>query len=104
VFENRMLRRIFGRKRNDVAGGWRKIHDEELHSLYSLPNIRMIKARRMKWAGHVARMDEMRKEYKISVLKPGRRDHSEDRCKWKDNIKMDLRDIGFEGVDWIHLA
>jgi hypothetical protein len=71
VFENRVLRRIFGPKRDDVTGGWRKLHNEELHNLYSSPNIiRMIKSKRMRWAGHVARMGETRNVYRILVGKP----------------------------------
>jgi hypothetical protein len=79
VFENRDLRRIFGPKRDDVTGDWRKLHNEELHNLYSSPNIiRMIKSRRMRWAGHVARMGEMRNAYRILVGKRplGRPRHS----------------------------
>jgi hypothetical protein len=71
VFENRMLRRIFGPKRDEVRGDWRKLHNEELHNLYSSPNIiRMIKSRRMRWAGHVARMEETRNECRILMGKP----------------------------------
>jgi hypothetical protein len=71
VFENRVLRRIFGPKRDEVTGGWRKLHNEELHSLYSSPSIiRMIKSRRMIWAGHVARMGAGRNSYRIFVAKP----------------------------------
>jgi hypothetical protein len=75
VFENRVLRRIFGPKREEVTGEWRKLHNEELHNLYSSPNIiRMIKSRRMRWAGQVARMGEKRNAYRILVGKPeGRR-------------------------------
>jgi hypothetical protein len=75
VFENRVLRRIFGLKRYEVTGGWRKLHNEELHGLYSSPSIvRVIKARRIRWAGHVARMGEVRGAYNILVRKPeGRR-------------------------------
>jgi hypothetical protein len=68
VFENRVLRRIFGPKRDDVMGGWRKLHNEELHSLYSSPSInRMIKSSRMKWAGHVAHLGKKMNSYRISV-------------------------------------
>jgi hypothetical protein len=68
VFENRVLRRIFGPKRDDVTGDWRKLHNEELHNLYSSPNIiRMIKSRRMRWAGHLARMGVTRNAYRILV-------------------------------------
>jgi hypothetical protein len=71
VFENRVLRRIFGPKRDGVTGGWRKLHNEELHKLYSTPSIiRIIKSRRMRWAGHVVRMGEKRNLYKLLVGKP----------------------------------
>jgi hypothetical protein len=71
VFENRMLRRIYGPKTDEVTGGWRKLHNEELHSLYSSPSIvRLIKARRMRWAVHVARMVEVRGAYNILVGRP----------------------------------
>jgi hypothetical protein len=104
VFENRMLRRIFGPKRDQVTEGWRKLHNEELHGLYSSPSIvRVIKARRMRWAGHVARMVEVRGAYNILVGRPeGRRPLGRPRRRWEDNIKMDLREIGFGDVDWIH--
>jgi hypothetical protein len=106
VFENRVLRRIFGRKRDEVTGGWRKLHNEELQGLYSSPSIvRVIKARRTRWAGYVARMGEVRGAYNISVGRPeGRRPLGRPRRRWKDNIKMDLREMGFGVVDWIHLA
>jgi hypothetical protein len=71
VFENRVLRRIFGPKRDEVTGGWGKLHNEELHGLYSSPSIvRVIKARRMRWTGHVARMGEVRGAYNILVGRP----------------------------------
>jgi hypothetical protein len=74
VFENRVLRRIFGPKRDEVTGGWRKLHNEELHGLYSSPGIvKVIKARRMRWAGHVARMGDVRGAYNILVERPERR-------------------------------
>jgi hypothetical protein len=106
VFENRVLRRIFGPKRDEMTRGWRKLHNEELHGLYSSPNIiRVIKARRMRWAGHVARMGEVRGAYNILVGRPEwRRPIGRPRRRWEDNIKMDLRKIGFGDVDWIHLA
>jgi hypothetical protein len=90
----------------EVTGGWRKLHDEELHGLYSLPSIvRVIKARRMKWVGHVARMGEVRGAYNILVGRPeGRRPLGRPRRRWEDNIKMNLREIGFGDVDWIHWA
>jgi hypothetical protein len=106
VFENGVLRRIIGPKRNKVIGGWRKLHNEELHGLYSSPSIvRVIKVRRMRWAGHVARMGEVRGAYNILVGRPeGRRPLGRPRRRWADNIKMDLREIGFGDVDWIHWA
>jgi hypothetical protein len=101
VFKNRVLSRIFGPKRDEVTGGWRKLHNEELHGLYSSPSIvSVIKARRMRWAGHVALMGEVRGAYNILVGRPeGRRPLGRPGRRWEDNIKMDLREIGFGGVD-----
>jgi transcription termination factor 2 len=84
----------------------KKLHNEELHNLYSSPNIiRMIKSRRMRWAGHVARMGETRNAYRIFVGKPeGKRPLGRPRRRWVDNIKIDLREIGWDGVNWIDLA
>jgi hypothetical protein len=106
VFENRVLRRIFGPKRDGVTGGWRKLHNEELHHLYSSPNIiRIIKSRRMRWAGHVAQMGEKSNVYWILVGKPeGKRPLERPRRRWIDNIKMDLSEVGLNVVDWIGLA
>jgi hypothetical protein len=106
VFENRVLRGIFGPKRDEVTGEWRKLHSEELHNLYSSPDIiRQIKSRRMRWAGHVARMGEGRNVYMVLVGKPeGKRPLERPRRRWEDGIKMDLRKIGLGGVEWIHLA
>jgi hypothetical protein len=106
VFENRVLRRIFGPKRDEVTGEWRKLHKGELHNLYSSPDIiRQIKSRRMRWAGHVARMGEGRNVYRVLVGKPeGRRPLGRPRRRWGDGIKMDLRETGWGGVEWIHLA
>jgi hypothetical protein len=106
VFENRVLRRIFGPKRDEVTGGWRKLHNEKPHGLYSSPSIvSVFKARRMRWAGHVARMGEVRGAHNILVGRPeGRRPLGRPRHRWEDNIKMDLREIGYGVVDWIHLA
>jgi hypothetical protein len=105
VFENRVRRRIFGPKRDEVTGGWRKLHNEELHGLYSSPSIvRVIKARRIRWAGHVVRTGEVRGANNILVGRPeGRRPLGKPRRRWEDNIEMDLREIGFGDVDWIHL-
>jgi hypothetical protein len=93
VFENSVLRRIFGPKRDEVTEGWRKLHNEELHKLYSSPSIiRMIKSRRMTWAGHVARIREKRNAYTILVRNPeGKRPLDRPKRRWVDNIKMDLR-------------
>jgi hypothetical protein len=106
VFENKVLRRTYGPKRDEVTGGWRKLHNEELHGLYSSPSIiRVIKARRMRWTGHVARMGEVRGAYNILVRKPeGKRLLGIPRRRWEDNIKMDLGEIGFGDMDWIHSA
>jgi hypothetical protein len=105
VFENRVLR-IFGHKRDGVTGRWRKLHHEELHNLYSSRSIiRIIKSRRMRWAGHVARIGEKRNMYRLLVGKPeGERELGRPRRRWIDNIKMDLLEIGLNVVDWIGLA
>jgi hypothetical protein len=89
-----------------VTGVWRKLHNEKLHGLYSSPSIiRVVKARRMRWAGHVARMGEVRGAYNILVARPeGRRPLGRPRRRSEDNIKMDLREIGFGDVDQIHVA
>jgi hypothetical protein len=99
VFEDRVLRRIFGPKTDDVTGRCRKLHNEELHNLYSSPNInRMIKSRRMRWSGHVAQMEEKRNAYRTLVGMPeGKRPLGRPRRRWVDNIKMDLREIGWGG-------
>jgi hypothetical protein len=105
VFENRVLRKIFGPKMEE-DGSWRKLHSDELHDLYSLPNIvRVIKSRRMRWAGHVALMGEGRGAYRVLVGRPkGKRPLGRPRHRWEYNIKMDLREIGINGVNWIWLA
>jgi hypothetical protein len=105
VFENRVLKRIFGPKRDEVTGDWRKLQIEELHNLYSSPNIiRIIKSRRIRWAGHVARLGEKRNTYKILMGKlQGKRSLRRPRHRWMDNIKTDLREIGWGGMDWIYL-
>jgi hypothetical protein len=106
VFENRVLRRIFVPKRDEVTEGWRKLHNEELCDLYSSPSIiRVIKSRRMRWARHVAQMGEKRNAYRLLVGKPeGKRPIGRLRRRWVDNIKMDLLEMGWDGVDWIGLA
>jgi hypothetical protein len=95
VLENRVLRRIFGPKRDAVTGVWRSLHNEELNDLYSSPSIiRVIKSRRMSWAGHVARMGEGRGAYRILEGRPGgRRPLGRPRRRWEDNIKMDLQEV-----------
>jgi hypothetical protein len=100
------LRRIFGPKRDEVTGEWRKMHNEELHNLYTSPDIiRQVKSGRMRWAGNVARMGEERKVYKVLVGKPkGKRPLGRPRRRWEDEIRMDLREIGFGCVDWIRLS
>jgi hypothetical protein len=104
VFENRVLKRMFGPKRDEGTGEWRKLHNEELHDLYSSPSIiRIIKT--MRWAGHVARMGEQRNAYRLLVGKPeARRPLGRPRRKWLDNIKMHLVEVGWGDVDWIGLA
>jgi hypothetical protein len=106
VFENKVFRRIFGPKKDEVTGGWRKLHNEELHDLYSsLSIVRVIKARRMRWAEHVASMRQVRGAHNILFGRPeGRRPLGRPRRRWEDNIKMDLREMGFGDVDWIYLA
>jgi hypothetical protein len=99
VFENRVLRRIFGTKRDEVTGEWRKLHSGELHNSCSSPNIiRQIKSRRMRWAGHVARMGEDSKVYRVLVGEPkGKIPFGRPRRRWDDGIKKDLREIGWGG-------
>jgi len=106
VFENMVVRRIFGPRRDEVTGEWRRLHNEELNSLYSSPNIvRVIKSIRMRWAGHVARMGEERVMYRVLVGKPeGRRPLGRPRRRWVDNISMDLQEVGCGYIDWIGLA
>jgi hypothetical protein len=102
VFDKRVLRGIFGTKRDEVKGEWRKLHNAELHDLYFSHSIfRMIKSRRVRWAGHVARMSERRDfwwgpEGKMQLRRP--------RCKWEDNIKVDLQEVGCGGMEWIELV
>jgi hypothetical protein len=105
VFENRVLRRIIGPKRDKVTAEWRKLHNEELHILYSSPNIiRQIKSRRIRWAGHVARMGEERNVYRVLMRKPeGKRLFGRPRRRWADGIRIYLREIGWGSVDWLQL-
>jgi hypothetical protein len=103
--ENRVLRRIFGPKREE-DGSWRKLHNDELHSLYSSPNIfRVIKSMRMKWAGHVARIGEGRGVYRVLVGRSeGKKQLGRPRLRWEDNIKMDLREIGIYEANRMRVA
>ncbi|KAJ4446909.1 hypothetical protein ANN_13610 [Periplaneta americana] len=106
VFENKVLRKIFGAKRDEVTGEWRKLHNTDLHALYSSPDIiRNIKSRRLRWTGHVARMGESRNAYRVLVGRPEReRPLGRPRRRWEDNIVMDLREVGYDDRDWINLA
>jgi hypothetical protein len=105
VSEKRVLRRIFGPKREE-DGSWRKLHNDELHSLYSSPNnVKVIKSRRMRWAGHVARMGKGRGVYRVLVGRPeGKRRLGRPRRRWEENIKPDFREIGIDGANWIRVA
>ena len=105
VFQNRVLRRVFGPKRDEVTGEWRKLHNEELNDLYSLPNIvRVVKSRRMRWAG-MWRVWGRIEVYRVLVGKPeGRRPLGRPRRRWEDNIKMDLQEVGGGHGDWMELA
>ena len=106
MFENRVLRRVFGPKRDEVTGEWRKLHNEELSDLYSLPNIvRVVKSRRKKRAGHVARVVDGREVHRVLVGKSeGKRTLGRPRRRWEDNIRMDLQEVGGGCGDWMELA
>jgi len=109
VLENRVLRRIFGTKRDELTGKWSKLHNEELNDLYCSPNIvRTIKCGRMRWAGHVARMGERRGVYGVLVGKPeGKRPLGRPRRRWEDNIKMDLQEVRcgvWTGSSWLRIG
>jgi len=106
VFENMVLRIMFGPRREEVTGEWRRLHNEVLSDLYSSPNtVRVIKSRRMRWAGHVARMGEERGAYRVLVGKwEGKRPLGRPSRRWVDNISVDLQEVGCGYVDWIGLA
>jgi hypothetical protein len=101
-----VLRRIFGPKRDEVTREWRKLHHEELNDLYSSPNVvRLIKSRRMRWAGHVACTGEKRGVYRVLMRKTeGKRPLGGTRCRWEDNVKMDLQEVRCGVMDWVELA
>ena len=104
VSENRALKKVFGPKREEVTGEWRKLHNEELNDMYSCI-VRMLKSRRMRWAGHVARMGEDRGVQRVLVGKPeGKRPLGRQRRRWEDKIKMDLQEVGGGRGDWMELA
>ena len=106
VFENRVLMRVFGTKRDEITREWKKLHNKELSDLYSLPNIvRVVKSRRMRWAGHVARMGEGRGVHRVLVGKPEEKTPlGRPRRRWEYNIKMDLQEVGGGCGEWMELA
>ena len=106
MFENMVFRRIFGPRRDEVTEEWRRFHNEELNDLYSSPNfVRVIKSRRMRWAGHVARRARRGGVYRVLVGKPeGKRPLGRPRRRWVHNIRMDLQEVGCGYMDWIGLA
>ena len=106
MYENRVLRSVLGPKRHEESGEWRKLHNEELSDLYSLPNIvRVVKSRRMRWVAHVALMGEGRGVHRILVGKPeGKRPLGRPTRRWEDNIKLDLQEVGGVCGDWMELA
>jgi hypothetical protein len=111
VFENKVLRRIFGPKRDEVRGEWRRLHNKELYALYSSPNIiRVMKSRRLRWAGNVARMGERRGAYRALVGKPeGRRPLGRHRRRWEDNIKRIFERLdgwrgAYSGSIWLRIG
>ena len=109
MFENTVLRTVFGPKTDEVTGEWKKLHNEVLNDLYSLPNIvRVVKSRRIRWAGHVARMGQGRGVYRVLVGKPeGERPLGRPRRRWEDNIKMNLQEVGGvvgTGRSWLRIG
>ena len=106
MFENKVLRRVFGAKRDEIIREWRKLHNAELYALYSSPGIiSNLKSRRLRWAKHVARMEQSRNEYRVLVGKPeGKSPLGRPRHRWEDNIKMVLGEVGCDAGEWIDLG
>ena len=107
AFENWVLRGIFGHKRDEVTEKWRKLHNEELNDLYCSPSIfRVIKSRRMRWAGHVERMGERRGIGRVlDGRSEGKRPFGRPRCRWEDNIGRDLQEVGlWTGLSWLRIG
>jgi hypothetical protein len=109
VFEKRVLRRIFGPKTEEGTGERRRLHNEELYVLYSSPNIsRVIKSRRMKWAGHVARMGDSRVAYRVLMWRPeGKKTLARPRRRWEENSKINLQEVGWgtwTGLIWLRVG
>ena len=106
MFKNKVFRKIFGAKRDEITGEWRKLHNAELYALYSSRNIiRNLKSRRLRWAGHIAHMEQFRNAYRVLVGKPeGKRSLGRPRRRWNDNINMDLREVGCDPGDWKAIA
>jgi hypothetical protein len=106
VFENRVLRRVFGPRRDEATGEWRKRHNEKFHYLHCSPTIvQVMKSRTIRLAGHVARMWEGRVVYRALKGKPkGKRPLGRPRRRWENNIKVDLQEVGCGSMDWIELA
>jgi hypothetical protein len=106
VFDNVVLKKIFGPKKDEVIGEWLRLHKEELCDLYSSPNILwVIKSRRMRWVGHMAHIGDRRSAYRVLVGTPERKiPLGGPRYRWEDNIKMDLQEVGWRGMDWIDVA
>ena len=106
MFAIKVLRKIFGAKKDEITGEWRKLHNAELQSFYSSPNIiRYLKSKRLRWAGHVACMEQSRNAYRVLVGEPeGKRSLERPRCRWEDNIKMDLRKVACDPRDYLDLT
>ena len=106
MFENKVLCKIFWAKRHEITGEWRKFYNAELHAMYTSPNIiRILKSRRLRWTGHVTRLEQSRNTYRVLVEKPEReRPLRRPRRRWEDNIKMVLREVGFDLGKWTDLA